>query len=282
MAQWVYVNGAFKPYHQASIHIEDRGFLFGDGVYEALAIRDGHIIDLGAHLDRLDYSLSQIQINNAISPKALPFVMREIVKRNRVRDGFLYMQITRGVSPRAHVFPENSTPSLMILAGTLPAKKTALEALNIITMAEQRWQRCDIKSINLLPNLLAKQKAFEAGADETWFINEEGYITEGASSNAWIYRQGRLLTYSADKNILNGITRKHIFAIARDEQIAIDEKGFTLDEALSSDEAFISSSIGGICRVQSINGQNIKSGGLSYQLNQSLYRNQQNQAQQNC
>lgn len=246
MSRIAYVNGRYLPHRDASVHVEDRGYQFADGVYEVCEVRGGKLIDERRHLDRLDRSLKELRIAAPMSRAALATVLRETVRRNLVRDGLVYLQVTRGVARRDHGFPAASVPpSLVVTARSANFAKsdaTAAAGIKIITLPENRWDRVDIKTVGLLPNVLAKQAAREAGATEAWFVDANGCVTEGASTNAWIVtHDGALVTRPAEHGILRGITRAVVMEVAAAMQLRVEERAFTLEEARSAKEAFISS-----------------------------------------
>jgi D-alanine transaminase len=245
MARLAYVNGRYLPHGSAAVHIEDRGYQFADGVYEVVTIIGGRMIDEEPHLDRLERSLREIEIPMPMRRPVLKMVMRELVRRNRVRDGLLYMQISRGVSPRDHKYPDPSLPPSVVMttrkADYVNNAKFA-DGVKVITIPDIRWQRCDIKTISLLPNCIGKTMAARAGAYEAWQVDADGMVTEGTSSNAWIVtKDGTLVTRPATHAILNGITRLSILRIAREEGIPFEERPFSAEEARSAREAFTSS-----------------------------------------
>ena len=212
MSRIAYVNGRYLPVGDAMVHVEDRGYQFSDGVYEVCEVRAGRLIDARRHLARLQRSLEELRIRCPLSPAALGIVMGETIFRNRVRDGIVYLQITRGVARRDHAFPAPGLrPSVVVTARNLDQlsnEKAAAEGIAVITVPDNRWGRVDIKSISLLPNVLAKQAAREQGAKEAWFVDRDGRVTEGSSSNAWIVTiGGKVVTRAADRGILRGITR---------------------------------------------------------------------------
>src|ERR1700716_2142994 len=190
MSRIVYVNGRYLPRRNAMVHVEDRGYQFSDGVYEVCEVRAGRMVDERRHMARLQRSLGELRMGMPMSAAALGLVMRETIRRNRVRDGIVYLQITRGVARRDHAFPAAGTmPSIVVTARSLDVaanERTAAEGIAVITVPDNRWARVDIKAVALLPNVLAKQAARERGAREAWFVNAQGRITEGASTNAWI------------------------------------------------------------------------------------------------
>ncbi len=244
MPKVTYVNGRYLPHGQAAVHVEDRGFQFADGVYEVIAVANGTIVDEEAHLDRFDRSLSELRLDWPVYRRALGFIMREIIRRNTVRHGSIYLQATRGSAPRNHPFPDFSLPSLIVTARS--AKKlsyeAALEKNSVISQPDIRWRRCDIKSVSLLPNVLLKQAAVEADAAESWLIDDRGIVTEGTASNAWIVTdQDELITRHLDSSILAGITRQAILKLISQEGISFLEREFTLEEAKQAKEAFFTS-----------------------------------------
>ena len=245
MSRVAYVNGLYLPHRRAAVHVEDRGYQFADGVYEVIAVKNGRFVDDTPHLERLDRSLRELEIAPPMSRAALRVVMAEMLRRNRIRDGILYIQMTRGVAARDHPFPSDSDASVVMTARIEPPQDPRLgeNGVDVISIPDIRWKRCDIKSVSLLPNILGKQAAHRAGAFEAWQINEEGFVTEGTSTNAWIVdAEGRLCTPPIDEQILSGITRRRILKLAEREGIEFSERYFTLKEAQSAREAFITSS----------------------------------------
>lgn len=264
MSRIAYVNGSYVPFNDAAVHIEDRGYQLGDGVYEVCEIRDGSLVDERSHLERLSRSLSALKIVEPLSPVALHFVLEEMVRRNRVSDGLIYLQVTRGVARRDHGFPEKPVkPALVITVRGLDRskiEKSAAAGISIITVPDDRWGRVDIKTIGLLPNVLARQAAKDAGAKDAWFVGSDGLVTEGASSNAWIVKGGVLLTRPSSNQILTGITMKVVKKLAADLQMKVEERAFTPEEARSATEAFLTSATQTVMPVVSIDGHKIGSG----------------------
>ncbi|WP_029558538.1 D-amino-acid transaminase [Xanthobacter sp. 91] len=265
MSRIAYVNGRYLPHRDASVHVEDRGYQFADGVYEVCEVLGGRLVDERRHLDRLDRSLRELFIAAPMSRAALSAVLREVVRRNHVRNGMVYLQVSRGVARRDHAFPAPDTaPSIVVTARR--TDREAQEALArkgvaVITVPENRWPRVDIKSVSLLPNVLAKQLAKEAGAREAWFVDADGYVTEGASTNAWIVTAGRtIVTRPADSGILRGITRTVAFEVAANLGYTVEERPFTVAEAHAADEAFISAATTVIMPVVMIDGTAVGSG----------------------
>src|SRR5947207_10868485 len=246
MSRIAYVNGCYLPRHAAMVHIEDRGYQFSDGVYEVIEVRGGRMVDERRHMRRLHRSRAELRIAMPISGAALSLVMRETIRRNRVRDGIVYLQITRGVARRDHAFPPPGTaPSVVVTARTLNAagnERIAADGLAVITVPDNRWARVDIKSISLLPNVLAKQAARERGAKEAWFVDRDGHVTEGSSSNAWIVtKRGKVVTRPADNGILRGITRTVLIEVIKAQGLELEERPFTAAEAYGAREAFLTS-----------------------------------------
>jgi D-alanine transaminase len=236
MSRIAYVNGRYLPAREASVNVEDRGYQFADGVYEVCEVREGKLVDAPRHLARLQRSLGELRITQPMPMPALEFVMRETVRRNRVNYGLVYLQITRGVARRDHAFPlQKISPSVVVTAKNLSYEKnqeSARKGIAVITTPENRWPRVDIKSVSLLPNVLAKQAAREAGAYEAWFVDKEGFVTEGSSSNAWIVTaDGRVVTRKADNYILSGITRAVLMNVLEALQLRLEERAFTAAEA---------------------------------------------------
>jgi D-alanine transaminase len=241
-----YVNGRYKPGRDAMIHIEDRGYQFSDGVYEVCEVRAHRIIDEQRHMARLARSLSELRIPMPMSGAAFAIIMRECLRRNRVRDGILYLQITRGVARRDHVFPSSDTkPSVVVTARNLDFaanEQIAAQGVAVITLPDSRWERVDIKSVSLLPNVLAKQAAREQGAREAWFVDRHGHVTEGSSSNAWIVsKEGKVITRPADRGILRGVTRSVLIDVIAAQGLELEERAFTTEEAYGAREAFLTS-----------------------------------------
>jgi D-alanine transaminase len=243
MSRVAFVNGRYVPHREAAVHVEDRGYQFADGVYEVTAVRDGKLVDEHLHLKRLDRSLKELRIARPMSDRALQFVTREVIRRNGVRNGIVYLQITRGVAPRDHAFPAQSESAIVITSRRAkPNDRQAADGVKVITIPDIRWGRCDIKSVALLPNCLGKQQAREAGAYEAWQIDDDGLITEGTSSNAWIVTgKGEVVTRKADNAILNGTTRVALLDIIKSEGLAFVERPFSVDEAKKAREAFTTS-----------------------------------------
>jgi D-alanine transaminase len=265
MSRIAYVNGRYLPRRQAKVDIEDRGYQFSDGVYEVCEVRAGHLIDERRHLARLGRSLSELQIASPMPQSALNVVLHEVARRNRVRDGLVYIQVSRGVARRDHAFPAgNVAPSIVVTARSINAEaneKVAADGIAVITMPDNRWERVDIKSISLLPNVLAKQAARSQGAREAWLVDKSGRITEGSSSNAWIInRDGKLITRHLDHGILPGITRAVLIESLKSHGLELEERAFTVEEAYAAREAFVTSATQQVMPVVRIDGRPIGNG----------------------
>jgi D-alanine transaminase len=263
MGRYAYVNGRYVDHARASVHIEDRGYQLADGVYEVVGVRDGRLIDEAPHLDRLDRSLRELRIAWPMQRATLSFVIRELMRRNRLRDGLVYMQVTRGVARRDHAFPTHPTKPALVLTTKNTKRIDADPGAGIAVKSQRdiRWERCDIKTVALLPNVLAKQAARESGAYEAWLIDGKGCITEGASTNAWIVTpEGQLMTRQTDNGILAGITRQTLKTLAGSLQLKFVERPFTLDEAKRATEAFITSATSFVTPVVKIDGQAVGDG----------------------
>jgi D-alanine transaminase len=265
MSRFAYVNGQFVPHGQAVVHIEDRGFQFADGVYEVWAVFDGKLADYDGHMVRLDRSLHELSIERPMSQAALTVVLRETIRRNRVRDGIVYLQVTRGTARRDHAFPKPPVPpSVVVTAKTVDPVASEAKARNgvaVITRPDNRWGRCDIKTVGLLPNALAKQAAREAGAAECWFVDELGFVTEGSSTNAWIVDKDQvLLTRDTNANILRGITRKTLLGLAREAGLKVEERPFSVEDVRNADEAFFTAASAFVTPVISIDGRPVGGG----------------------
>jgi D-alanine transaminase len=265
MSRIAYVNGRYLPHRQACVHIEDRGFQFADGVYEVWAVIGGRLAELKGHMDRLERSLDELRIDRPMSRKALEVVLRETVRRNRVRDGLVYIQVTRGQAPRDHAFPGPGVrPSVIVTSKRLDfaaMEAKAAKGVAVLTRPDDRWGRCDIKTVGLLPNALAKQAAREAGAYEAWLVDDLGLVTEGSSTNAWIVdAEGRLRTRDTNANILRGITRASLIQLAREAGTELFEQPFSVEEAKAAREAFLTSASAFVTPITSIDGTIIGDG----------------------
>ena len=263
MPRQAYVNGRFVPHGDARVHIEDRGYQFADGVYEVVPVADGILVDEEPHLDRLERSLDELRMAMPMGRQAMRMISRELMRRNGLSNGFLYMQVTRGVAPRDHKFPRAARPSLvMTTRQTKPQSEAAVtDGAAVVTVPDIRWKRCDIKSISLLPNVLAKQDAVESEAYEAWMVDADGFVTEGSSTNAWIVtKDGHLVTRNANSAILNGITRLALLDVAQRIGVTFQERPFSVEEALEAREAFLTSSSNFVLPVTSIDGKTVGNG----------------------
>ncbi len=265
MSRTAYVNGRYLPMRSAMVHVEDRGYQFGDGVYEVCEVREGRLIDERRHLARLQRSLDELRIRAPMSPKALGIVLREVIARNRIGYGIVYFQVTRGVARRDHAFPSPEVePILVVTARPLSSTRNEMSAANgiaVVSAPDNRWDRVDIKSIGLLPNVLARQAAIDRGARDAWFVDETGAVTEGASANAWIVTQtGVVVTHPADHDILRGITRTVLFDVIREQRLTVEERAFTLQEAYAAREAFMTAASQIVLPVVRIDGRAIGDG----------------------
>jgi D-alanine transaminase len=280
MSRVAFVNGRYLPWKEAKVSFEDRGYQFADGVYEVCEVRDGCIVDLPRHLGRLRRSLSELRIAMPMSEAALGVILREVRRRNHVDYGIVYLQITRGVARRDHAFPPPGVrPSLVVSARKLNFERnqaTAARGIAVITVPETRWARVDIKAVSLLPNVLARQTARERGAYEAWFVDDEGFVTEGAASNAWIVTaDGRVVTHPTGHGILTGITRQVLIEVIASLQLALEERPFTVAEALAAREAFVTAASQIVMPVIAIDAKPIgdgKPGPIARRLREAFHR----------
>jgi len=263
MPKIAYVNGSYVPHDEAFVSINDRGFQFGDGVYEVIAVYKGHYLDLDQHLDRLEYSLKEMRIQQPVSRQCIKLIFKELQRRNRIQSGYVYIQLTRGVAPRNHLFPKGTFPSIVATMTRFgfPFFQGKLLASKVKSAPDIRWKRPDIKSTNLLGNILWKQYAKDHGCIESWLVNDQGYVTEGCSSNAWIVTQsGELITHPENYAILSGVTRLRVIELARQANLNVTERPFTIEEAYQANEAFITNSTLIINAVTMIDEKTIGSG----------------------
>lgn len=261
MARDAYVNGRYVPHARAAVHVEDRGFQFADGVYEVVCVRRGSLIDEDGHLDRLDYSLRELRIAWPCERRVLRLLMRRLLQRNGVRDGLIYLQVTRGVAPRDFRFPAAARPTLVMTTRRAALAPHGRTGVRVITIPDIRWQRRDLKTVGLLAQVLGKQEAAERGAFEAWQLDEDGLVTEGTSSNAWIVTaDGALVTRPASHDILNGITRQSILRIAAAAGLRFEERPFSLEEAYAAREAFLSSATSFVTPVLKIDDRTVGDG----------------------
>jgi D-alanine transaminase len=260
-----YVNGRYVPHSEAGVHVEDRGLQFADAVYELMIIIAGHIFDEEEHLDRLERSLRELDMAMPIARTSLKFVLREIARRNRVENGLVYLQVTRGTHRRDYPIPSHPPkPTLILTSRSLDVHAMDQRrgaGVRVVTLPDQRWARCDIKSTSLLANILAKTAARTAGAYEAWLVDRDGFVTEGSSTTAWIVdREGQLVTRDLSNAILPGVTRRVALEAAADAQIPIIERRFTPNEAAGAREAFLSAASAGITPVVAIDGKPVGDG----------------------
>ena len=265
MSRIAYVNGRYLPLRQAMVHVEDRGYQFGDAVYEVCEVRQGRLIDERRHLARLKRSLDELQIKLPMSPVALGIVLREVIARNRIGYGIVYLQVSRGVARRDHAFPTPEVPpSVVVTARPLNARRNealAAAGIAVASVPDNRWGRVDIKTTGLLPNVLARQAAIAQGARDAWFVDKDGMVTEAASANAWIVTQaGRVVTRPADHGILKGITRTVLFDVIKAQGLSVEERAFTLLEAYAAREAFVTAASQIVLPVVRIDGHAIGEG----------------------
>ena len=255
MSRISYVNGRYMHHSEAMVHVEDRGYQFSDGIYEYIAFYNQKLVDGAAHFKRLERSLKELQIAMPVSLAVLGIIVRELIERNGREDGGLYIQITRGVAKRDHAFPKHTKPSLImtICGAKLPKPDEVERGVKVVTCEDIRWGRCDIKSVSLLGNVLAKQKAAEMKAREAWLVDGMA-VTEGSASNAYIVtKSGELVTHHASKSILGGITRDVVLKLARGQGIKVSERAFNIVEIEHAAEAFITSTSANVLPVVIVN-----------------------------
>lgn len=244
MSRIAYVNGRYLRHNDAAVHIEDRGYQFADGVYEVCEVRFGFIVDLTRHLNRLERSLHELSMKWPMSKSALTRVIRETVRRNHVYNGMFYLQVTRGVAKRDHVFPAATVPSSLVITAKHMSRSAgeqrASKGISVISVLDNRWDRVDIKTVGLLPNVMAREAAKQQGAQEAVYIDENGYVKEGAATNVWIVtNDGQLVTRPADTGILRGVTRTTVLDLAKKLGLTFEERAFTIEEAKQAREVFI-------------------------------------------
>ena len=265
MSRIAYVNGQYENLRDAAVNVEDRGYQFADGIYEVCEVVGGKMVDFPRHMTRLQRSLGELRIAMPMALGSLKVVMQEVVRRNRINYGIVYLQISRGVAHRDHGFPAPDVrPSVVVTAKSLNFTKNqamAAKGVKVITTAENRWPRVDIKTVGLLPNVLARQEARDKGAYEAWYVDADGFVTEGASCNAWIItKDGKLVTRTAERGILSGITRAVLIEVLASLQLKLEERNFTPAEAYAASEAFVTSASQIVMPVISIDGKAIGSG----------------------
>ncbi|WP_137391762.1 D-amino-acid transaminase [Rhodoligotrophos defluvii] len=261
MSRIVHLNGAYLPEQDAKVSIFDRGYVFADGVYEVTAVIDGKLVDFEPHVQRLERSLRELAMAWPCSKDELREVHQELARRNNVTEGVVYMQVTRGVAERDFAFPKDVPSTLMAFTQhkSLLDSPHAANGVKVISVPDIRWKRRDIKSIALLPQCIGKQQAAEAGAFEGWMV-EDGLVTEGTSSTAYIVRDGRVITRPLSQAILPGVTRKSLIRLATEERVVVEERPFTLEEAYAADEAFLTSASTFVMPIVAIDGRAIGSG----------------------
>ncbi len=268
MPRYSYVNGHYVPHGEAAVHIEDRGFQFADGVYEVISCVSGHFADEVGHLDRLERSLREMRIAMPMPRKALQLVMREFIRRNRIKNAYVYIQVTRGAAPRDFKFPQGDIKPTLVVSAIGCARFDMAERKNLlkkaVTVPDLRWKRRDIKATCLTAQVLAKQMAVDRGAYEALMVDDDGFITEGSSTNAWIVdKKGTLVTRPTDHNdILKGVTRNAIQALCKKEGVKLVERAFTPAEAYKAKEAFITAATTLVMPIVSIDGYKIGDGKL--------------------
>ncbi len=258
MARIAYVNGRYVPGPDAEISINDRGLQFGDSVYEVIDVKDARFMEYDAHLARLKRSLASLRLQMPVSERALKVILQEVQRRNFVRNGVVYVQVTRGIASRNHKFPAETVKASLIVTGTPIAQddkeKLRVNGIRVITQPDDRWRRRDIKTTNLLPNVLAKQAAADAQAHEAWLVDDDGFVTEGSSSTAWIVTAGRVvITRPLSADILPGVTRDALLPVLSEFDGDFVERPFTVDEAEGAAEAFITSASNPVTPVVQIN-----------------------------
>ncbi|WP_419904526.1 D-amino-acid transaminase [Kiloniella sp.] len=262
MSRTVYVNGSYLPEEDAKVSVFDRGFLFADGVYEVSTVLEGRLIDNDAHLVRLQRSLNELQMGSPVSMDEIVEIQNELIKRNGLKEGGLYLQVTRGAADRDFAFPKDTTPTLVMFTQekNLLNSPAAERGISVISVEDIRWGRRDIKTVGLLAPALAKQAAVVAGVDDAW-LYEDGYVTEGSSNNAYIItKAGTIVTRNLGNEILHGITRRAVLSLANEADMEVEERAFTLAEAADAAEAFVTSATTFVTPVVSLDGKAIGDG----------------------
>ena len=276
MPRIVYANGAYRRYAVTMLHAEDRGVQFADSIYEGVGVWRGRLVDYAPHFDRLERSASEINLQLPCTRAALEVIAGQCIRRNRVSEGLVYVQVTRGTAPRKHIFLKIEKPSLVVTATAMaPPYLRYPDGVDIQTQPDLRWHRCDIKSTALLPNILAKQAASEKGAYDAWFVDSQGAITEGGSTNAWMVADRDTLVTPAPSNaLLSGVTRATVINLARQDGLKVVERAFTVEEAYGSSEAFLTSTSSFVMPVVRIDGRTIGDGrvGPAVERLRTLYR----------
>ncbi|HVZ29933.1 MAG TPA: D-amino-acid transaminase [Asticcacaulis sp.] len=264
MPRIAYVNGQYVRAAEAMVSIEDRGYQFADAVYEVWSVFDGRLADLQGHLNRLERSLGELRISMPMPRGSLVVVLNEIIRRNQIREGMVYLQVSRGVAPRDHIFPEGVKPAVVVTAKPVDrdaATAKAEHGIKVISQSDIRWGRCDIKTVGLLPNVLAKQAAKEKGAGEVIFVDREGLVSEGGSTNVYMVGDdGVIRTRSLKANILPGVTRLNLLSVIKELGLEIREDPFTLAQAKAAKEVFVSAATSLVMPVIAIDDTSIGNG----------------------
>ncbi len=263
MSRVVFLNGEYKDYNSALTHVEDRGYQFADGVYEVFSVRNSKLIDYDGHLKRLTRSLKELKIKYPINIKSILFHMRNIIRKNLIVDGLIYLQITRGVAKRDFKFPKHSISTITIIGNNIPSNEYEMifeKGINVVTTRDLRWKRVDIKSLNLLAPVLAKQFANENNAQEAWLIDDDGFVTEGSSSNAWVIIGKTVYTRPVSSSILNGITRKTLIKGLNKHGYNFKERKFNIKDIRRSKEAYITSATQYVMPVVKVDNKKIGDG----------------------
>lgn len=256
MTRTVYVNGEYLPEDQATVSVFDRGFLFADGVYEVTSVLGGKLIDFEGHAKRLARSLGELEMSHPVSDEELLAIHRELVDRNGIEDGLVYLQVTRGAADRDFAYPEDTRPTLVLFTQAKPGladSPAAKTGIKVISIADERWGRRDIKTVQLLYPSMGKMMAKAAGVDDAWMV-EEGAVTEGTSNNAYIVKGNTIVTRHLGNEILHGITRAAVLRFAKEAQMKVEERAFSIEEAQEADEAFITSASTFVMPVVEIDG----------------------------
>lgn len=258
MGRTVYVNGSFVPEESATVSIFDRGFLFADAVYEVIGVLDGRLVDYEGHYLRLCRSLDELGMGNPCSGDEMLTLCRDLVDKNDLGEGRIYLQVSRGAAERDFHYPENASPTLVMFTQECPCQEQ-VEGIRVISVPDLRWKRRDVKSVQLLAAAMAKMEAKEKGGDDAWMV-EEGMVTEGTSNNAFIIKDGRVITRALSNAILPGVTRAALLRLATETGVEVEERAFTIAEAKEADEAFITSTTAFVTPVVEIDGEQVAAG----------------------
>ncbi len=274
MQKTVYINGEYRLENEAKVSIFDRGFLFADGIYEVVPVVNGKVLDKKPFFERLAYSLSQLELNINMSEDAISSMLETLIEKNKLQEGGIYMQVTRGVAPRNFAYAKNIPVTFVAFSfeKEIIDNPLAVQGIKVVSVEDIRWKRRDIKSIALLAQCMSKEEAIQQGAYEGWMI-EDGFVTEGTSSSAYIVKENVLITRPLSNEILPGIRRKIILELSKVHNIQVEERSFTLEEALEADEAWISSATTFVLPVVELDGQSIGTGnpGTLYKKMRALY-----------